>query len=399
MVADAQSRRARLPGRGARPDHLRPRVAAARRLRRAGTRSASSTGRCATGSARAPRGLPVDADFGAFWRDFEWMGVQRQLKVLGIFARLVPPRRQGRLPRGHAARDGATCAARASATASSQPLLRLLDALDGHARAGGRLHVLMAARDGDDPRRRARRAHAAAVRHDAQAAARGRRQAADRLADRGAGARRASATSSINASHLADRSIDALGDGARARRRASAGRARPSRSRPPAASRRRCRCSPTGRRSSCPATCGPPTTTRRCAGADAMARRRRAPRVHLVMVPNPPYHPRGRFRARATTAAPPLRRCRRQADLRQHRRCTTPRCFANFRAARSSKCCRCCSTWIGAGQVSGELLRGPLGQRRHARRTSRASTPALAHRADAADLSAPAPDHRDMATA
>jgi aminoglycoside/choline kinase family phosphotransferase len=33
-------------------------------------------------------GLPVGAEFGAFWRDFEWMGVQRQLKVLGIFARL-----------------------------------------------------------------------------------------------------------------------------------------------------------------------------------------------------------------------------------------------------------------------------------------------------------------------
>jgi len=33
-------------------------------------------------------GLPVHADFGLFWRDFEWMGVQRQLKVLGIFARL-----------------------------------------------------------------------------------------------------------------------------------------------------------------------------------------------------------------------------------------------------------------------------------------------------------------------
>ena len=32
--------------------------------------------------------LPVDADFGTFWRNFEWMGVQRQLKVLGIFARL-----------------------------------------------------------------------------------------------------------------------------------------------------------------------------------------------------------------------------------------------------------------------------------------------------------------------
>ncbi len=33
-------------------------------------------------------GLPVDADFGAFYRNFEWMGAQRQLKVLGIFARL-----------------------------------------------------------------------------------------------------------------------------------------------------------------------------------------------------------------------------------------------------------------------------------------------------------------------
>jgi len=33
-------------------------------------------------------GLPVDADFGAFYRNFEWMGVQRHIKVLGIFARL-----------------------------------------------------------------------------------------------------------------------------------------------------------------------------------------------------------------------------------------------------------------------------------------------------------------------
>jgi aminoglycoside/choline kinase family phosphotransferase len=33
-------------------------------------------------------GLPVDSDFGIFWRDFEWMGLQRHLKVLGIFARL-----------------------------------------------------------------------------------------------------------------------------------------------------------------------------------------------------------------------------------------------------------------------------------------------------------------------
>ena len=33
-------------------------------------------------------GLPVRGDFGEFYRDFEWMGVQRQIKVVGIFARL-----------------------------------------------------------------------------------------------------------------------------------------------------------------------------------------------------------------------------------------------------------------------------------------------------------------------
>jgi len=33
-------------------------------------------------------GLPVRADFGEFFRDYEWMGVQRHVKVLGIFARL-----------------------------------------------------------------------------------------------------------------------------------------------------------------------------------------------------------------------------------------------------------------------------------------------------------------------
>ena len=37
--------------------------------------------------ARAAR-LPVPEDFGEFWRDFEWMGAQRHIKVLGIFARL-----------------------------------------------------------------------------------------------------------------------------------------------------------------------------------------------------------------------------------------------------------------------------------------------------------------------
>jgi N-acetylmuramate 1-kinase len=33
-------------------------------------------------------GLPLGADFGEFWRQLEWMGLQRHLKVLGIFCRL-----------------------------------------------------------------------------------------------------------------------------------------------------------------------------------------------------------------------------------------------------------------------------------------------------------------------
>ncbi len=33
-------------------------------------------------------GLPVSRDFAEFYRDFEWMGAQRQLKVVGIFSRL-----------------------------------------------------------------------------------------------------------------------------------------------------------------------------------------------------------------------------------------------------------------------------------------------------------------------
>ena len=34
-------------------------------------------------------GLPVAEDFGEFWRAVEWMGLQRHLKVAGIFARLT----------------------------------------------------------------------------------------------------------------------------------------------------------------------------------------------------------------------------------------------------------------------------------------------------------------------
>jgi aminoglycoside/choline kinase family phosphotransferase len=73
--------------------------------------------------------LPVDPDFAEFWRAMEWMGLQRHLKVLGIFARLShrdgkaryvadTPRFLG-YARGAARRYGALA-----------PLARLLDALE-----------------------------------------------------------------------------------------------------------------------------------------------------------------------------------------------------------------------------------------------------------------------------
>jgi aminoglycoside/choline kinase family phosphotransferase len=81
-------------------------------------------------------GLPVGEDFGAFWRDFEWMGVQRQLKVLGIFARLA--HRDGK--RGYLADMPRVMAYLRGACArygALHPLLSLLDALEGREPAVG----------------------------------------------------------------------------------------------------------------------------------------------------------------------------------------------------------------------------------------------------------------------
>ncbi|HRP74999.1 MAG TPA: phosphotransferase [Rhodocyclaceae bacterium] len=74
-------------------------------------------------------GLPVRAEFADFHRDYEWMGVQRHLKVLGIFARLY--HRDGKagylddlpLVMDHLRR---TCAR----YVDLKPLLRLLDAIE-----------------------------------------------------------------------------------------------------------------------------------------------------------------------------------------------------------------------------------------------------------------------------
>jgi len=81
-------------------------------------------------------GLPVAGDFGAFWSDFEWMGVQRQLKVLGIFARLCY--RDGKagylddMPRVMGYLRGACGRYRALG-----PLAKLLDELESRPQAVG----------------------------------------------------------------------------------------------------------------------------------------------------------------------------------------------------------------------------------------------------------------------
>jgi N-acetylmuramate 1-kinase len=75
--------------------------------------------------------LPVDADFGTFYRDLEWMGLQRHLKILGIFARLFY--RDGKhgyledTPR-FVAYVRAVCQRYTALT----PLLRLFDQLQEH---------------------------------------------------------------------------------------------------------------------------------------------------------------------------------------------------------------------------------------------------------------------------
>ena len=75
-------------------------------------------------------GLPVDEDFGEFYRGVEWMGLQRHLKVAGIFARLTlrdgKPRYLQDTPRflGYIR---SACVRYRELT----PLLRLLDSIEG----------------------------------------------------------------------------------------------------------------------------------------------------------------------------------------------------------------------------------------------------------------------------
>jgi len=81
-------------------------------------------------------GLPVPQDFGQFYRDVEWMGLQRHLKVLGIFARINyrdgKPKYLADTPRfiTYVRNVG-------ERYDNLRPLLRLLDELEGRERKVG----------------------------------------------------------------------------------------------------------------------------------------------------------------------------------------------------------------------------------------------------------------------
>jgi aminoglycoside/choline kinase family phosphotransferase len=81
-------------------------------------------------------GLPVDPDFGEFYRAVEWMGLQRHLKVAGIFARLTL--RDGK-PKylADAPRFIAYIRAAAGRYRELAPLLRLVDTVEGTQAATG----------------------------------------------------------------------------------------------------------------------------------------------------------------------------------------------------------------------------------------------------------------------
>jgi N-acetylmuramate 1-kinase len=81
-------------------------------------------------------GLPVDPDFGEFYRAVEWMGLQRHLKVAGIFARLTL--RDGK-PRYLADTPRFIAYIRATAARYRElaPLLRLVDEVEGTQPATG----------------------------------------------------------------------------------------------------------------------------------------------------------------------------------------------------------------------------------------------------------------------
>ncbi|MBI5718197.1 MAG: phosphotransferase [Burkholderiales bacterium] len=80
--------------------------------------------------------LPVSADFGAFWQALEWMGLQRHLRVMGIFCRLK--HRDGKAHyAGDLPRFFTYCTKVALRYAPLSPLLSLLEPMSGREVAAG----------------------------------------------------------------------------------------------------------------------------------------------------------------------------------------------------------------------------------------------------------------------
>lgn len=81
-------------------------------------------------------GLPVDSDFAVFHQAYEWMSLQRNLRILGVFARLH--HRDGKSAYlGHMPRVNGYVRQVAQRYGVFKPLLRLLDKLDNReVRAG-----------------------------------------------------------------------------------------------------------------------------------------------------------------------------------------------------------------------------------------------------------------------
>ena len=313
-------------------------------------------------------GLPVGDDFGAFWRDFEWMGVQRQLKVLGIFARLY--HRDGKagylgdMPRVMAYLRGACLRYRALG-----PLLLLLDELEGRPHTAG-------TRSSARFRRRAGPMTIGAM---ILAAGRGERMrplsdtCPKPLLEAGgkplivwqiealarAGLRRIV----INAAHLAGDLVARLGDG-RALGVSLAWSIEPEALETAGGIATALPLLPPGPALIVSADVWSAfdyaTLLPRAA---AMARDSAAPRVHLVMVPNPAYHPAGDFAlvAGRTGSALASRSAATPASPTPTSASTTRHCSANFPAGRSSNCCRFFSTGSGGGlrAASATTARGP----------------------------------------
>ncbi|MEI8402589.1 MAG: phosphotransferase [Alcaligenaceae bacterium] len=75
------------------------------------------------------QGLPVPTDFADFHRDYEWMGLQRNLRILGVFARLN--HRDGKSAYlAHIPRVNQYVRQVAARYIAFKPLLRVLDQLD-----------------------------------------------------------------------------------------------------------------------------------------------------------------------------------------------------------------------------------------------------------------------------